>query len=101
MDNNAFERSMINFVNNNAKTAYNERADQFYRDLKKWNERRRAEKIRAIIELMFWVLGFCLIVVAFCAMSYLEKINPMLSGVVQAVFGFATGIRVCALAKVI
>ena len=97
MDNNAFEKHMIDFVNTNAKTAANEREDQFQRDLDKWKARRKAEKIRAIVEMMCWVLCFITLVVAFGVLSWLDAVPTELAIAIPAVFGFMAGIRVCGL----
>ena len=101
MDNNAFEKNMIDFVNNKAKTAATERAEQFQRDLEKRKAKRKAEKIRAIVELMCWVLCFVALVVAFCVLSWLGKVPTELAIAIPSVFGFAAGIRVCGLVRVI
>ena len=97
MDNNAFEKNMIEFVNSNAKTAETQRADHFQKDLEKWRERRKAEKIRAIVELLCWFFGFITLVVAFGVLSWLDAVPTELAIAIPAVFGFATGVRVCGL----
>lgn len=97
MDNNAFERNMIDFVNTNAKTAETERVDQFRKELEKWKERRKAEKIRAIIELLCWVLGFAILVIAFGLLAWFDVFSAEVAVPIPAVLGFVTGIRVCGL----
>lgn len=97
MDNKAFENHMINFVNTNAKTAESERADHFQRDMEKWLARRKEEKIRAIVELLIWVLCFITLVVAFGVLSWFDVVPTELAIAIPSVIGFVTGIRVCGL----
>ena len=97
MDNNAFERNMINFVNNKANTADTVRAEHLQREMEKRMEQRKAEKVNTIFEVVCWVVGFVTLVTIFYVLSWLNKVPTELASVIPAVFGFATGTRVCSL----
>ena len=97
MDNNAFERHMIDFVNTNAKTAETQRADHFQRDMEKWMERRKAEKIQASIKVVVWILCYIALIAMFGVLSFLELVPIELSIPIVAVIGVITGGEVCRL----
>ena len=99
MDNNAFERNMINFVNKNANNAETVRAEHFQRDMEKRMAQRKVEKVNAIFEVFCWVVGFATLVAIFYVLSWLNKVPTELASVIPAVFGFVTGTRVCSLVK--
>ncbi len=95
MDNNAFEKEMIKAVNDSATARANAAvaSAKFAEDAKKWQKRRKAQRIRAIIELICWLLG----VVAIGIASHLGMIG---GGWVLALL-FVAGIRVGGLIRVI
>ena len=97
MDNNAFERHMIDFVNTNAKTAETQRADHFQRDMEKWMERRKAEKIQASIKVVVWILCYIALIAMFGVLSFLELVPIELTIPIVAGIGFITGGIVCSL----
>ena len=90
MDNNAFERNMINLVNTHAKSAATDREEL---------RRRKAEKIRAREELLSCVIVLLTVVIAACVMTVREVVSAELAIIFPALCGFVTGIRVCDLVK--
>ena len=101
MDNNAFEINMINAVNKNAQAANEARISQFNEDAKKWVERRRKQKYKAVVEILCWLIGFVTIVAAMGALNWLGKVPGEYAIAITAVFGFITGCRVSGLVRVI
>lgn len=101
MDNNAFENNMINYVNGNAKAASEERAARFQEDVRRWVEHRKAQKFRAIVEIVCWVLTFATIVYAMGALNWLGIVPNELAIIIPAVFGMITGCRIRGLINMI
>ena len=96
-----FEINMINAVNEKADAFEAELQAKFFEEAQKWVARRKAKKIRAVIEMLCWVLCFITLVVAFGALSWLGEVPTELAIAIPSVFGFAAGVRVCGLTKVI
>ena len=94
MDNNAFENNMINAVNGNADAARQERNERWLEQMRDYMERRKAEKFRAIVEMVCWVLCFATIVYAMGALNWLGKVPNELAIIIPAVFGLITGGRI-------
>lgn len=94
MDNNTFEAKMIKTVNANAKTAS---AKREAKDIKK----KKTNKARAVIELICWMMCFVAITYSmyvFCEVGYL----PMaLAIITPSCIGYAAGVRVGGLIKLI
>lgn len=97
MDNYEFESNMFNAVNNNAKTASEARDAQFQDDVKKWKERRKAERINALLKMLCWVLGFAIVLTVVGVLNWLERVPNEYAILISAVVGFATGARLCIL----
>ena len=96
-----FEKNMINAVNEKADAFNAELQAKFYEEAQKWVARRKAKRIRAVIEILCWVICFITLVVGFCVLSCLGEVPTVLAIASTSVFGFAAGIRVCGLVKVI
>ena len=94
MDNTAFEINMINAVNANAKAASEKRDCRFREDIQEWIERRKAQRFRAIVEIICWLLSFATIVFAMGALNWLGEVPNELAIAISAVFGLITGGRV-------
>lgn len=98
MDNKAFETTMFNAVNDNAKAASEARATQFLEDAMKWRERRKAERINALIEVICWMLGFIITLTVIGLFNYLGKLPNEYAIAITALVSLVTGGRVCVLA---
>lgn len=96
-----FENNMINAVNEKADAFEAERVAKFYEDAQKWVARRKAKRIRAVIEMLCWMLCVITLVVGFVVLSWMSEVPVALAIATPSVFGFAAGVRVCALIKVI
>ena len=96
-----FENNMINAVNEKADAFNAELQAKFYEEAQKWVARRKAKRIRAVIEILCWVVCFITLVVGCGALSWLGEVPTELAIVIPAVFGFAAGVRVCGLINVI
>ena len=94
MDNNAFETEMINSVNENAEFASMNLDSQFVENARKWMERRKEQRIRAIVELVCWVLGCVVIGTAFSYANTYGMVGGWLAVVVPSAFTWVAGIRV-------
>lgn len=97
MDNNAFETNMFNAVNNHAKDASEARDAEFQDGVKKWKERRKAERINALLGILFWVLGFAVVMAVVGVLNWLGKVPNEYAILISAVVGIATGARLCIL----
>ena len=96
MDNNAFEREMIDTVNGNADASRNAK---FAEDAQKWVERRKAQRVRSFIEIACWALGLLVIGFAFGIASRDLMVDGGLAVGITAVFGWVAGVRVGGLAR--
>ena len=96
-----FENNMINAVNEKADAFEAERVAKFYEDAQKWVARRKAKRIRAVIEMLCWVTCFITLVAAFGVLSWLGEVPTELAIAIPSVFGFVAGVRVCGLVRVI
>ena len=101
MDNNAFENIMINAVNCNAKVASEQRAARYLEEVQKIVERKKARRIRAVVEMVCWVLGFATLVFAMGALNWIGKVPNELAIAIPSVFGLITGGRVRGLINLI
>lgn len=101
MNNKEFESYIYNLVNGNAKTASEARNAQFLEEARKWVERRKAQKRRAIIEMLCLVLVFFATVVAMWTIGLMGLLPIELVVLIPALFGAAVGFRVCSLLNVI
>lgn len=91
MDNNAFESKMMKAVNDKANAA--EASAKFAEYAKRLAKMRKAQRIRASIELMFWLLGVTAVCVASCHEGWHNAI--------PTVVGLFAGIRVGGLIRII
>lgn len=98
MDNNAFEKEMINAVNGNADAS---REAKFAEDAQKWIERRKARRVRSVTEIVCWVLGFIVIGFAFGIASRNLMVDGGLAVGIASVFGLVAGVRVGNLVRTI
>ena len=96
-----FEKNMINAVNEKADAFNAEMQAKFLEDAQKWVARRKAKRIRAVLEMLCWIICFITLVVAFGVLSWLGKVPTELCIAIPAVFGFMAGVRVCGLVNVI
>ena len=101
MDNTAFENNMINAVNGNAKAADTERASKFIEDARKYVERRKAQRLRAIGEFACWFFAYSVIVCALGALCWFGKFPSELAIAISSVLGLITGWRIRGLANMI
>ena len=101
MDNNAFEKEMIKKVNENADATASAMNAIFEDAVDKWKKRRKAQRILAVTESVFWVLGLATIGVAMSILNRLGVAPDGLAVAITAVFGFVTGIRVSGLVRTI
>ena len=93
MDNNAFEKDMINTVNKHANDVT---ANAKFAELSKaWKKRRKAQRILAVIEMALWLIAFA----AVCVVLAVNEIPRGLDIATTAFLGFLTGIRVCGLIR--
>ena len=91
MDNNTFEKTMIKAVNDKAHAA--EASAKFAEDAKRWAKKRKAQRIRAITEMVVWVLGVAVV----CVASWCEGWHDAIPTIV----GLVAGIRVGGLIRTI
>ena len=96
MDNNAFEKKMIDTVNGNADAS---RSAKFAEDAQKWVERRKAQRIRCFIEVVCWVLGLLVLGFAFGIASRDLMVDGGLAVGITTAFGWVAGIRVGGLVR--
>ena len=101
MDNTAFEINMINAVNENAKTANEERIARLKEELATLIERKKAKKFRAVVEVICWVLSFATTVYAMGVLNLLGEIPNVVAIIVPALFGLIAGVRIRGLFNVI
>ena len=82
MDINTFERDMIMAVNKNAEEA---RARAMFEErVEKWKNRRKAQKVRATIEMALWLV----LVIVFCVASYRHGWHDVVPAVIGMFVGF-------------
>ena len=96
-----FEKNMINAVNEKADAFNAEMQAKFSEEAQKWVAKRRAKRIRAVLEMLCWITCFITLVVAFSVLSWLGEIPTELAIACPSVFGFVAGVRVCGLVRVI
>lgn len=96
-----FETNMINAVNEKADAFDAEMQAKFYEEAKKWVAKRKAKRIRSVIEILCWIIGFITLVVAFGVLTWIGEVPTELAIAIPSVFGFVSGVRVCGLIKVI
>ena len=94
MDNNAFEKSMINAVNANAKAATEAREAQMSQEFQKWVERRKAQRLRAIFQAVCWLMGFVTILVAIGLLNWMGYLPGSYSIAITGMAAFVAGGKV-------
>lgn len=99
MDNNAYERDMIDCVNRNSKNAEQARREAYLATKEEQTHNRRCKKSDAAAQIIVWIGVFLSLVLCMFYLNWLGVVPGEFPATICAVVGLVTGARVNALAR--
>lgn len=101
MNHNEFEKNMMDFVNASAKEADKRFAETAQAAFEDWKRCRAEQRRKAKVELFCWIPGFLAISILFGTLASMGSVPAGWATGITSVFGLVSGVRMCALARVL